>query len=307
MALELHGIADMRNACVLLLASGLILSSFACGDAGTGSSLGARRATTGKAPTADHSDDGDDGAAGTTANPNGTTAPPPPANPGTSTGEFTVALSNATPQVDLGESVDVDVTIEPKNGFQGMADLSATGLPQGATATFSPTQVALNTTPAKVKMTITAGRSTAVSTTPVVVTAKSGAVQATANANFKVNARMTLVIPVNIDAMRAAVGTRFIDAWGTELGANATALKTQQGTPITVLVRNADSVPHIIHGNNGFAHGDTAAPIAPNSMEMQNGAPRQRNLAVGANATGYLHEGGNGPSVSFRIQVQQAN
>lgn len=293
----------MRKLGVLLLASGLVFSAVACGDASTSSGL-ARRGNS----NPDVHDDADPGdtTSGPAANPDGTKAPPAPANPGTSTGEFTVALSNATPQADLGTTLDLDVTIEPKNGFQGMADLSVTGLPQGATAAFSPAQVALNTTAVKSKLTLTVARDTVVSTSPLVVTAKAGAVQATANANFKVNPKLTLVIPVNIDAMRAAVGTRFIDAWGTELGASNKALRTQQGNPIVVEVRNADSVNHIIHGANGFQHGDTGNPIAPNSMEMQNGAPRQRTLAVGANATGYLHEGGNGPSVSFRIQVQAA-
>ena len=55
-----------------------------------------------------------------------------------------------------------------------------------------------------------------------------------------------------------------------------------------------------------LAHGDTANPIAPNSLEMTNGAPRTRTFNVGANVNGYPHEGANGPSASFRIRVNQA-
>jgi len=110
---------------------------------------------------------------------------------------------------------------------------------------------------------------------------------------------------MNIDALRAAAGgTTYRNEWGTEFGSTPSPLHTQVGNGIVFTVFNADSKPHIIHGANGFAHGDTANPIAPNSMEMQNGAPRTRTLNVGANANGYPHEGANGPSVSFRIQVQ---
>ena len=71
-------------------------------------------------------------------------------------------------------------------------------------------------------------------------------------------------------------------------------------------VFNADSTAHIVHGANGFAHGDTANPIAPNTYEMQNGQPRTRTFQPGANVNGYPHDGANGPSVSFRISVQAA-
>jgi hypothetical protein len=141
----------------------------------------------------------------------------------------------------------------------------------------------------------------------IVVTAKSGNITATANANFRVNPKAVLTIPMNIDALRAAnVGTVYRNEWGTEYGQTQTPLSTQVGNGIVFTVFNADSKPHIVHGANGFAHGDTANPIAPNSLEMTNGAPRTRTFNVGANVNGYPHEGANGPSASFRIRVNQA-
>ena len=45
----------------------------------------------------------------------------------------------------------------------------------------------------------------------------------------------------------------------------------------------------------------------PNAYELTNGVPRVRNLNPGVNASGYPHEGQNGPGASFRIQIQAAN
>jgi hypothetical protein len=66
-------------------------------------------------------------------------------------------------------------------------------------------------------------------------------------------------------------------------------------------VKNADSVAHIVHGNAGFVHGDTGNPVPAGGTD-----PKTRTLAAGVNTSGYLHEGANGTSVSFRITVNTA-
>jgi hypothetical protein len=140
----------------------------------------------------------------------------------------------------------------------------------------------------------------------LVITGKAGDITATANANFKIAPKVKLTIPVNIDALRAA-GTQYRDDWGTAFGSSQKALKTQTGNGIVVTVFNADSKAHIIHGANGFAHGNTGAPIQPNAFEMNNGAVRTRTLNPGANANGYPHDGAQGAGASFRIKVEEAN
>ena len=292
---------------------------FACGDGSqlTGGAYAARRGSTGKGVPAPGSqeqhDDGDtDGVDDADeGNPNADETPNAPASQGTAAGGLGVTLSNATPTVDLGKSVDVDVNVQPKDGFTGAVTLSATGLPAGATATFVPASVTLGASAVTAKLTINAPLSTVPSapntSSAVVVTAKAGAITATANANFRVNPRATLTIPMNIDALRAAgAGTVYRNEWGAEFGQTQTPLRTQIGNGIVFTVFNADSKPHIIHGANGFAHGDTANPVQPNAFELTNGQPRTRTLNVGANVNGYPHEGANGPSASFRISVQQA-
>ena len=136
----------------------------------------------------------------------------------------------------------------------------------------------------------------------LVIKAASGATEATANANFKVNPKITMTIPVNADAMRAAVGTRYVDGWaGPMFGSAPAPLQTQSGNPITVIVKNADSKSHIVHGNAGFVHGDTQNPVPPGGTD-----PKNRTLAAGVNTSGYLHDGTNGTSESFRISVDTA-
>ncbi len=240
------------------------------------------------------------------ANPNATSTPPAPETAGTTTGTLAVTIDNPTPATDLGTSIDLAVTIAPMQGFKGDAALTVTGLPTGATATFLPASVTLNTTSVTSKLTIkvpaTSAPSAAGAPSAIVVRAASGATEATANANFKVNPKITMTIPVNADAMRAAVGTRYVDGWaGPMFGTAPQALQTQSGNPITVVVKNADSTSHIVHGNAGFAHGDTNAPVPAGGID-----PENRTLSPGVNTSGYLHDGSNGTSESFRISVNAA-
>jgi hypothetical protein len=307
----------MRRAVCLLLLGIATASTFACSDGTqlTSGAYAARRGSTGSPPapgSQEQHDDGDtDGAdEADPGNPNADEQPTAPSSQGTTAGGLAVSLGNATPAVDLGKTVDIDVSVQPKDGFTGSVTLSATGLPAGATATFAPATITVGASAVTAKLTISAPITTVPSapntSSAIVITAKSGAVTATANANFRVNPRATLTIPMNIDALRAAAGTVYRDEWGSAFGATQAPLSTQIGNGIVFTVFNADSKPHIIHGANGFAHGDTANPIQPNAFEMTNGQPRTRTLNVGANVNGYPHEGANGPSVSFRIRVNQA-
>jgi hypothetical protein len=309
----------MRNTLLLgLAATVLALSSVACGDAS--STSGTRTRGGGYVPSvgeATEHDPNDVDTGGTdTGNPNASATPSKPADAAGQAEQFGLTLSTTTPVVDLGADVSVDVSVAQKNGFTGAVQLAAAGLPTGVTAVFTPATLTVGAAPATAKLVLTSAVSTVPSaantSTPLQITATAGAVKATANANFKVNPKVTLTIPMNIDALRAAnVGTQFLNQWGTAFGATPTPLKTQEGNGIVVVVRNADSTAHIVHSGGAFAHGDTARPIQPNDFEkLADGTVRTRTLSpTGAspiNVAGYPHEGANGPSVSFRVQVQVA-
>lgn len=308
----------MRNALVLGLAcSALVLSSIACGDAGssTGSSRRGGYVPVAGEPT-DHDPNDVDTGGTDPGNPNATTPPAAPADPAGQTDKFGVTLSSTTPSVDLGGEVSIDVSIAPKGGFTGDVDLSATGLPAGVTATFTPAKVTLGAAAVTSKLVLasafTAIPSAAGASTAIQIVAKNAAAQATANANMKVAPKMTLTIPMNVDALRAAnVGTQFKNEWGTAFGTTPATLKTQEGNGIVVVVKNADSTAHIVHSGGAFPHGDTARPIAPNDFEkLADGTVRTRTLSPTAATpiavSGYPHEGANGPSVSFQIKVNVA-
>jgi hypothetical protein len=305
-ALRLQWLVVMRNASSLVV--GVISLSLlaACGDASTSSGIQRK-----PNPLLAGGDDGQPSVGENDVdrgNPNANTPPPAPTNPGTASDKMALTLSSATPAADLGDQVQITVTVEPKAGFTGNADLTVTGLPAGATGTFTPATVTLSgaaaTATLLINVPVTAAPSAPNTSSPLVITATSAADTATANANFKANPKMKLTIPLNIDALRTT-GTKFLDQWGPAFGANPQPLHTQQDNLIVVTVFNADSVAHIVHGNNGFAHGSTTAgqEVQPNAFEMLNGAPRTRSFNVGANVNGYPHEGNNGSSAGFQFTV----
>jgi hypothetical protein len=311
MASGLHNRLNMRNALLVALLPVLALTTVSvvgCGDAS--SSTGIQRSRGGSAIPAPGSNEEHDPSLpdepSDDPNPNASTPPPAPTTTGTAAAGLEVALSTATPATDLGTKTDVTVTVTPKTGFTGAVTLTATGLPAGATATFNPASVTLGAAPMTSVMSLTvpatATPSAAGAASAIVVKAASGATEATANANFKVNPKITMTIPVNADALRAAVGVKYVDGWfGPTFGTAPAPLTTQAGNPIAVVVKNADSVAHIVHGNAGFVHGDTGNPVPAGGTD-----PKTRTLAAGVNTSGYLHEGANGTSVSFRITVNTA-
>lgn len=318
LALPLHRSRAMRNVALVALVAFVSVSSsivaVGCGDA---SSTGAIRGGIPKPgdPTAHDPNDVDQGGTDE-GNPNAAAPPPPAADPGGQGTAFSLALSATNPAVDLGAKTSIDVTVTQVGTFAGDVDLTATGLPAGVTAVFTPAKVTVGATPVVAKLEIasdyTAVPSAVGAVVPLQIMAKSGSDQTTANANFKVNPRLTLTVPLNVDALRqAGVGAQFRNEWGTAFGTTPVTMKTQTNNGIVVVVRNADSAPHIVHGAGAFPHGDTARPIPPNDYEtLADGTMRTRTLTPTAttpvNVSGYPHDGADGPSVSFRMTVQAA-
>jgi hypothetical protein len=298
----------MRNALLVALIPVFAVAalSVGCGDA---SSTGIQRSRGGAAIPNDPSEE--EGALpdpDQPANPNSNAPPAAPSTPGTSAGQIGVTLSTATPATDLGTTTEITVTVEPKAGFTGQAMLTATGLPAGVTATFSPASVTLNTTPVTAKLTLDVPFTTIPSApgaaSAIVIKAASGAAEATANANFKVNPKVTMTIPVNSAALLAAGGgAKLVDGWGgPAFGSSPVTLQTQAGNGITFIVKNADSTPRQVHGQGGFPHGDIAVPAGEADPKSRVLDPANANI----NSSGYIHGATNGTSVGFKVTVNKA-
>jgi hypothetical protein len=301
---------------VLLLAAVGVVSIFglACGDASDSDPIAARRHATGgtEDPNAPHDPSASD--VGEQTGQNGDPLPPDqPSDPGTPAPTFDLAVSNATPAADLGTSVSIDVTLTPKAAFDSAVSLEVTGLPASVTPTFSPASLTVSgMTPVKATLKLDVGY-TAPTTpkggaVPLVIKATAGATSATANANFKVNAQVTLNVPMNAAALRSTQ-TIYRDEWGSAFGSTPQALLTQPDNPIGVLVKNTDSVPQEIHSGNLFGHG--VGLIQPGAFDKtSNGQTRVRMLNVGNNINGYLHNDGDTPGdgkgVAFQIKVAAA-
>jgi hypothetical protein len=301
---------------VLLLAAVGVVSMFglACGDASDTDPIAARRHNAGgtEDPNAPHdpsaSDVGEE--TGQTGAP---TLPDKPSDPGTAAATFDLAVSNATPAADLGTSVSLDVTLTPKAAFDSAVTLEVTGLPANVTPTFSPASLTVSgmtavKTTLKLDVGYTAPTTPKDGAVPIVIKATAGGATATANANFKVNAQLTLNIPMNAAALR---DTKMIyrDQWGSAFGSTPQPLLTQADNPIGVLVKNTDSVPQEIHSGNLFGHG--VGLIQPGEFDKTSkNETRVRMLNVGNSINGYLHNdgdvGGDGKGVAFQIKVAAA-
>jgi plastocyanin len=162
-------------------------------------------------------------------------------------GEFTIAVDDATPAIDLAATKVINVTVTP-HGESGAVALSVTGLPSDVTAAFdNPTVNVTGTAPATAKLTLTSVDSSKPVATPLQVVGTSGATTESVGVTLTVSSFITINIPVNADAQKTSFGT-----------VNITAPADIAANPLTVNFVNLDSTPHEIHADNpkqGFSHG----------------------------------------------------
>jgi subtilisin family serine protease len=99
------------------------------------------------------------------------------------TPDFSLSASPSTQTVPAGSGTPVNyrVDVTPSGGFAGTITFSVSGLPSGATATFSPSSI---TTSGSSTMTVTPSPSTPGGTFPLTITGTSGALTRTASVTF---------------------------------------------------------------------------------------------------------------------------
>lgn len=109
-------------------------------------------------------------------------------NSGTPSPNFSMTATPGSASVTQGSSVSDTITITPQNGFTGSVALSASGLPSGVTASFSPSSTTGTST-----LTLTASASATTGTATVTITGTSGTLTHTATLSLNVAAASTSV------------------------------------------------------------------------------------------------------------------
>jgi len=99
--------------------------------------------------------------------------------------DYSISATPASQPVDQGNSTTYTVTVTPTGGFTGTVTFSASGLPAGATASFTPPSV---TTSGSSTMTVTTASTTPTGSFPLTITGTSGTLSHTASVTLVVNA-----------------------------------------------------------------------------------------------------------------------
>ncbi len=99
-----------------------------------------------------------------------------------SVGSFTLAASPTSLTFTQGAGGTSTVTVTPQNGFNGSISFSASGLPSGVTASFSPNPATATST-----LTLTASSTATTGTSTVTITGTSGSLTSTATIALSVN------------------------------------------------------------------------------------------------------------------------
>jgi predicted carbohydrate-binding protein with CBM5 and CBM33 domain len=124
--------------------------------------------------------------------------------------DFSLSASPISSSIAPGASATANVTITRASGFSAPVALSATGLPQGVTAIFSP----VSATGSGATLTLNASSTAAAGSAKVIVSGTSGALTRTASIDLTVNGSIdgtfSLTAPARINLSKGASGTATI-------------------------------------------------------------------------------------------------
>jgi uncharacterized membrane protein len=104
---------------------------------------------------------------------------------GTTTPDFSLSASPPSQSVVQGQGTTYTVTVSPLSGFSGTVNLTASGLPSGASASFNPASVSGS---GSSTMAATTSTSTPAGTYTITITGSSGSVTHTTTVSLTVNA-----------------------------------------------------------------------------------------------------------------------
>jgi Abnormal spindle-like microcephaly-assoc'd, ASPM-SPD-2-Hydin len=119
--------------------------------------------------------------------------------------DFSLSASPSSLAIGQGSSGTSNITITPTNGFSGSVNLSASGLPSGVTAGFSPNPATTTST-----MTITVPSGTPTGTSTVTITGVSGTLTHTTTVSLTITASGPIVTltPTSLTWGKVLVGVK---------------------------------------------------------------------------------------------------
>lgn len=142
--------------------------------------------------------------------------------------KFTIAASPASLSISQGASGTSTITVTPQSGFNGTVSFSASGLPSGVTATFSPATTAQKTT-----LTLTAAASAAAGTSIVTITGASGTAISATTLTLTITAKQSFTLsasPASLSLNAGASGASTISILGQN-GFNGAVALAASGLP----------------------------------------------------------------------------
>jgi hypothetical protein len=132
----------------------------------------------------------------------GLTDPHPPTRTITVQPDFSLSASPASQTVAQGGGTSYVATVTAGTGFSGTVSLSVSGLPAGATSSFSPVSIS---TSGSSTLSVSTSSSTAPGNYPLTITASSGALTHTANVTLVVSADFSITVsPSGVTVSRSS-------------------------------------------------------------------------------------------------------
>jgi hypothetical protein len=158
-------------------------------------------------------------------------------NPGNPTPDFAVSASPASVFVAQGGSKTTSISTTVSGGFNSAVSLSATGLPAGVTASFSPASIAAPGSGSST-LTFTASSTATVGTSTVTINASGGGVSHSTTVSLTVSSTATpdfslSASPASVSVARGGSGTSSISS-SVSGGFNSTVSLSATGLPAGV-------------------------------------------------------------------------
>ena len=219
--------------------------------------------------------------------------------------DFSVAASPSSQTVSPGSPTTYGVTVTPNGGFTGSVSLSASGLPAGAAASFSPNPVTGSST-----LTVTTSASTPVGSYPVTITGTSGTLSHSATvtlvvsqpdfsltatpASRTVTAGTSTTYTVSVAPAAGFTGSVSMGASGLPAGASASfspnpTTGTSTMTVTTTGSTPAGSYPVTVTGTSGSLSHTTGVQLvvqaAPTPSFTLSSTPSTRTVSAGTATT----------------------